>query len=102
MKGLESTVRRLGLQKGGPGQMFLSSELARRSDKYTPFLTGYLAHGSKRIQPGKIIYSAPYARKQWHTNRGRGLRGKMWCIRCWNAEGNEIIGSLKKYIAGGS
>lgn len=51
------------------------------------------------LKTDKIIYNAPYAKKQYYSNAGNGidgtnkggLRGKRWDKRCWVNKGSEIV-----------
>lgn len=87
------------LDKNGKGQRFFTSEVKRLSDPYTPFRTGHLKN-SATVLPGKIIYNAPYARKQWYDGREKGLRGPYWVKRMWSDRGKEIVASVAKYCGG--
>lgn len=94
------------LNKNGDVQRAFTRSVRRRSDKYTPFLTGALKNTAKESE-SSITYVVPYARKNYFANRGRGfqgtsyggLRGRDWTNRMWAAEGDEVISELAK-IAG--
>ena len=96
------------LNKDGQAQEKFTKEIAKYSDNYVPFKTGRLKNMMIKIQTSKIIYSAPYARKQYYTNKGMGkqgtslggLRGKMWDKRMWNDRGNEIVKSVAQFVGG--
>lgn len=99
MNDAQKILKDRGLEKDGRAQLFLSNELRRRSDKYVPFRSGILKN-TPIVRPGQIIYNTPYARRQWYENKGNGLRGKEWCIRCWTAEGKEITVALASLVGG--
>lgn len=82
---IQRSIARRGLQVGGRVQKFIDSEVIRLSDPYTPMYTGYLKNNAPRlgtrIGSGKVVYKAPYAKRQYYTNRGRGMRGAKWFER---------------------
>lgn len=56
-----------GLAPGGNVQKFVSNELLRISDPYTPFDSGILKNTAFISSDGTaIIYPVPYARYLWH------------------------------------
>ena len=75
-----------------------------------PYKTGRLKDMMVEIQTSKVIYKAPYARKQYYTNKGLGkqgnsvggLRGKFWDKRMWNDRGNDIVKSIAQFVGGRS
>lgn len=59
-------------------QKFVDSEVLRLTDPYVPFLTGQLKKSGKLgtvIGSGVVEYIAPYAKKQYYHNKGRGKGG---------------------------
>ncbi len=42
----------------------------------------------------------PYAQKQYHENKGNGLRGKEWDQRCWADNGDQIVQSAADFVGG--
>lgn len=96
------------LNKDGQAQEKFTKEVAKWSNNYVPFKTGRLKDMMIEIQTSKIIYSAPYAKKQYYTNKGNGkqgnslggLRGKMWDKRMWNDRGNDIVKSIAQFVGG--
>lgn len=95
-------------------QKYIDSESLRRSDPYTPFLTGNLKRSGTlgtKIGSGELKYNAPYAKRQYYTNSGRGkqgttkknshnykcLRGKMWFERMKADCKEDILKGLKKF-----
>ena len=87
------------LNKNGKAQMLFTSEVARLSDPYVPFDKGNLKN-TKKVGVNKITYVQPYSRRQWYENKGKGLRGKEWCLRMWADRGKEIINSIAKLTGG--
>ena len=87
------------LNKNGKAQMLFTSEVARLSDAYVPMDTGTLKN-TRKVYINKITYIQPYARKQWYENKGKGLRGKEWCLRMWANRGKEIKNSVAKLTGG--
>lgn len=96
------------LNKDGQAQDKFTKEVAKYSDNYVPFQTGRLKNMMIEIQTSKIIYKAPYAKKQYYTNKGLGkqgnsaggLRGKFWDKRMWNDRGNDIVKSIAQFVGG--
>jgi len=60
------------------------------------------------IDTDKITYNAPYAAKQYYTNKGNGkqgtskggLRGKMWDKRMWIDKGDNIVKTIAEFVGG--
>lgn len=91
---------RLGLNKEGKVELKLAQICARRNDKYVPFRTGKLKN-TVLVTPGKYTYIQPYAKKQYHTNKGRGLRGAYWNERMKSAEMGVITKEIQEYVKRG-
>lgn len=87
------------LNKNGTAQQFFTSEVARLSDPYVPFDKGNLKN-TRSVGVNKITYVQPYSRRQWYENKGKGLRGKEWCLRMWANRGKEIVKSVAKLVGG--
>lgn len=84
-------------------QKFVDSECLRYMDPLTPRRTGMLIKSGTLgavIGSGKIEYAAPYARRQYYENKGRGQRGKKWFERMKTAHKSAIIKGAQQ-IAGG-
>lgn len=92
IKPTEQLLKERGLNKGGKVQKFVDSECIRRMQPYTPFQTGNLIRSvilGTVIGSGILRYIAPYARKVYYDNAGRGkegtsnggLRGRKWFER---------------------
>ncbi len=87
------------LAKGGATQKLFTSEVARLSDPYVPMDTGAMKN-TRIIGIDKVTYPQVYSRKQWNENKGKGLRGKMWCLRMWADRGKEVVNTIAKFVGG--
>lgn len=98
------------LNKNGDAQVKFTKEVAKECNNYIPYSTGRLKDMMVVIQPTKIIYNAPYARRQFYNNKGNGrggtvgggLRGKRWDKRCWIDHGDKIVKSIADFVGGRS
>lgn len=98
------------LNKNGEAQVKFTKEVAKECNNYIPFDTGRLKDMMVELQPSKIIYNAPYARKQYYTNKGfgkqgeniGGTRGKYWDKRMWQNHGDKIVKSIADFVGGRS
>lgn len=98
------------LNKNGEAQVKFTQEVAKECNNYIPHDTGRLKDMMVELQPTKIIYNAPYARKQYYTNKGAGkqgtssggLRGKRWDKRMWVTKGDTIVQSIADFCGGRS
>ena len=94
------------LQKGGEAQIFFTKQCAKWMNNYVPFKTGRLKDMSVEMGVDYVKYSTPYARKQYYTNSGKGiknrsgLRGKLWDKRMWNDKHGRIIKSVADFVGG--
>lgn len=95
----EKMLIKRSLQKNGAGQKFLTSEIRRLADPYVPFATGMLKN-TATVEPTRLTYIQPYARRQWYENKGNGKRGMMWVPRMWADRGKEIVSSVAKFCGG--
>ena len=78
IKSTEQLLRERGLNKGGKVQKFIDSEVIRCMDPFTPFRNGFLKKSATLgtvIGSGIIKYVAPYARRNYYENAGRGTEG---------------------------
>lgn len=108
MDSTQKILLKRGLNKNGKAQVLFTKECAKEFNNYVPFKTGRLKDMDIELQADKIIYSAPYARKQYYTNAGNGiggtnrggLRGKHWDKRMWISRGNEIVKSVADFVGG--
>ena len=90
-------IDKYGMQKNGKAQLFLANTCFRRMAKYVPKDTGALMT-TATIKPGKVIYEVPYARKQFYTNKGKGIRGKRWDLAVENNEKDQIAKETENYV----
>jgi len=89
-------------------QRFMDSEVLRRSEPYTPLLTGMLVKSGTLgtdVGSGEVAWIAPYARRQYYSPRKPGsktgaLRGPYWFERMKASHGQAIIAGARR-IAGG-
>lgn len=80
-------------------QKFIDSEVLRLSDPYVPVDSTMLKKSGISgtvIGSGVVKYTAPYAKRQYYTNRGNGRRGKMWFERMKADHKDEIIKKAKE------
>lgn len=93
------------LNKNGEAQIKFTKECWRAFNNYIPFRTGRLKDMSVELKTDKIIYNAPYAKKQYYTNKGGNkgaLRGKFWDKRAWLDNGDKIVKSIAEFVGGRS
>ena len=107
-------LRERGLQPGGRAQKYVDSEVIRCVDKYVPFNTGFL---KKSVRLGSVIgsgvlkYVAPYARKNYYENAGKGkqglnaakkkgFRGRLWFERMKVVYLQHILEGVAKVTGG--
>lgn len=108
-KTMERILDERYLGVGGKAQRFFDSEVIRRCEKYTPMKEGELIRSAWRgteIGSGVVVYSAPYAHKQYYEGRTPGTskmgkdRGRYWFERM-KADNKESLLSLLKQLTGG-
>lgn len=110
MNDVQKILLKRSLNKNGNAQVKFTKEVAKYCNNYVPFKTGRLKDMMITIGTNKIIYNAPYATKQYYTNKGigkngtsqGGLRGKMWDKRMWSDRGDEIVKSVAQFVGGRS
>ena len=67
MKPIATILARLGIDKNGRVQRFLTETVNRRITRYMPFRTGVLATKLKFVSsPTEITVNGPYARYQYY------------------------------------
>ncbi|WP_341467154.1 minor capsid protein [Clostridium septicum] len=74
-----------------------------------PYRTGRLKDMMIKLQANKIIYNAPYARKQYYSNKGNGAQGssmgaqgKLWDRRMFADRGDKIVQAIAEFVGGRS
>lgn len=85
-------------------QIYVDSEIIRRSDPLVPFDTGILKKSGitgTKIGSGVIEYTAPYAKKQYFKGRATGQRGRYWVRKMWTFEKSDILKNAQNIINGG-
>lgn len=98
------------LNKDGKAQEKFTKECAKWMNNYVPFQSGRLKDMMVEIQTSKIIYKAPYAKRQYYTNKGNGKqgvatggkRGKYWDRRAFIDHGDKIVKSIAQFVGGRS
>lgn len=118
MKPVNTILTRLGVNKTGDVQRFVTSTVNRRITRYMPFRTGVLATKLKYIKsPTEIEVLGPYARYQYYgkvmvgkapkTVTDRDLKygktenpqaGPFWDKRLMAAEGRQIAAEVQRYV----
>ena len=118
MKPVNTILTRLGVNKTGNVQRFVTSTINRRITRYMPFRAGVLATKLKYIKsPTEIEVLGPYARYQYYgkvmvgkapkTVTDRDLKydktenpqaGPFWDKRLMAAEGRQIAAEVQKYV----
>lgn len=96
------------LNKNGRAQVEFTKECAKAMNNYIPFKSGRLKDMMITIDTDKVTYNAPYAAKQYYTNKGMGkqgtsvggLRGKMWDKRMWINNGDKIVKTIAEFVGG--
>lgn len=92
-------------------QKFVDSECLRHTDSYVPFKSGMLKKSGilgSVIGSGKLIYNAPYARKNYYKNRGNGIqgtsnggkRGKLFFERMKSDHKKQILAGAQRIMEG--
>lgn len=110
MESTQKILLKRYLNKNGEAQAKFTQEVAKESNNYIPFETGRLKDSMIEFKVNKIIYHAPYARKQYYGNKGLGkqgmalggLRGKYWDRRMWNDKGEKIVQTIADFVGGRS
>lgn len=98
------------LNKNGRAQVEFTKQVAKYSNNYVPFKTGRLKDMMVTLERDRIIYSAPYAKRAFYTNKGNGrsgtssggLRGKQWTRRMFIDHGDKIVQSIAEFVGGRS
>lgn len=96
---VDKILLKRNLNKDGKAQRFLTHEVKRRCDPYVPMDTGTMKNTAIESEH-TITYPQVYSRKQYHENKGNGLRGKEWDKRMMADHGHEIVESVAKFVGG--
>lgn len=84
-------------------QVYIDSEIIKRSEPYVPMKTGSLKRSGitgTRIGTGVIKYTAPYAKRQYFAGKASGQRGRKWVKKMWISHGKHIIKNANKILNG--
>ena len=79
----------------------LAEQVARLCDPYVPLDNSPLKN-SARVVGSSVMYSTPYARRQYYEHKGDGLRGAHWERRMMRDKGAELTLTMQKLIGRGS
>lgn len=105
-------IKRLGFDRSGDTQRFVTAEVLRRIQRYMPYRTGEtikLTVSQTDINIPEIVTDTPYARKLYNGVDDNGkplnytitknpLAGPHWDKRLSQAEGGAIADSTERYI----
>lgn len=105
-------TRRMGLDRNGQTQRFVTSEVLRRITRYMPYRSGQtirLTVAQTDINVPEIITDTPYARKLYngvdddgkplnYTITKNPLAGPNWDKRLAQAEGGAIADAVQRFI----
>lgn len=84
-------------------QVYIDSEIIKRSEPYVPMKTGSLKRSGitgTRVGTGVIKYTAPYAKRQYFAGKASGQRGRRWVKRMWLSQGKHIVKNANKILNG--
>lgn len=79
-----------GLLKGGAVQKYINNRVLEYCEPYIPKRSGNLIRSGYATEDC-VGWSASYAKTQYYTNKGNGLRGSRWFSRMWASRSAEII-----------
>lgn len=108
IKSSQNILLKRSLNQDGNAQIKLIKLCAKEMNNYVPFDTGRLKDMSVELGSDFVKYNTPYAKKQYYTNKGKGLknkaglRGKLWDKRMWTSKGNAIVKEISKFVGGKS
>lgn len=106
---VDKILLKRNLNKNGKAQRHFSSEVRRMADPYVPMRSSVLKN-TARVETNRIIYTQPYAKRQYYENKGfgdegvskGGRRGKQWIQRMWADRGKDVVKSVAEYVGGKS
>ncbi len=81
-------------------QEYVDSSVLRYCDPLVPMRTGVLKRSGTLgtiIGSGEVRYIAPYSKKQYYKNSGKGQRGKLWFERMKVRRMKTILKGAAKY-----
>ena len=86
-----------GLAYRGEVQDYIDRQVLIHCEPYIPKKTGNLIR-SGSANGGNVSWRTAYAKKQYYTNAGRGLRGARWFSRMWADRGSEILKGARSVV----
>lgn len=118
MKPVNTILSRLGVDRNGDVQRFVTNTVNRRITRYMPYRSGALATKLKHIKSStEIEVLGPYARYQYYGKAMTGpaprtvtdrdlnydktkhpLAGPFWDRRMMQAEGEQIASEVQNYV----
>lgn len=118
MKPVNTILSRLGVDRNGDVQRFVTNTVNRRITRYMPYRSSALSTKLKYIKsPTEIEVAGPYARYQYYgkvmtgpapravTDRDLSydktkhpLAGPLWDRRMMQAEGKQIAAEVQSYV----
>ena len=118
MKPVNTILSRLGVDRNGDVQRFVTNTVNRRITRYMPYRSGALATKLKHIKSStEIEVLGPYARYQYYGKAMTGpvprtvmdrdliydktkhpLAGPFWDRRMMQAEGEQIASEVQDYV----
>ena len=108
MDSTQKILLKRSLTENGKAQQYFTKQCAAKMNNFVPYDTGRLKDIDVTIKTKQIIFSAPYAKLQYYSNKGMGkqgtslggTRGKLWDKRMWTQHGNEIVQSVANFVGG--
>lgn len=104
----EKILLKRNLEKDGQAQRFMTSEIRRLADPYTPMDSSTLKN-NVTMGAHTIKYNSPYARYQYFgvskngvdlKYNGAPMRGKKWVERCWADRHSDIVEAVARFVGG--
>lgn len=109
---VQEITNRLGLDRSGETQQFVTAEVLRRITRYMPYRTGQMIRltvAQTDISKPEIVTDTPPARKLYHGVSDKGnplnytitknpLAGPYWDKRLAQAEGEAIADATERFI----
>lgn len=93
----DSVLSSLGFGKESPVQLLFDSMVIKKCEPYIPKKTGALIKSAVPLF-GSVMWGMIYAKKQYYTHKGNGLRGPYWVERMWTDSKGEILGGMRGKI----
>lgn len=113
---VQTILSKRGLQPGGKAQLYMTTEIYKKSIPYTPFDNNPLST-LVTIEPNSITYNVPYARNMYYGKvmagnprkatdkdikyQGSPMRGKLWVERAMIDRKQDVIKAVEDFIKEG-